>query len=80
MAYGGKKVAKLFNNPNINGETAKYLTMMQNKIVQRMKIDKDEDIKIAKQMQDFLNVLKKQATNIEKQNVINIMENEAALN
>lgn len=76
---GGQKISRLFNDPSINGETAKYLNIVQNKIRQHISSDRTRDVIIAKQMQDFLNVLKKQGTESEKMNVINLME-EKALN
>ena len=75
--YGSQKISKMFNNPDIKGETAKYLAMMQNKIVQRVKVDRNKDKEDAKKIQDFLNVLKNTNTQEEMNNILLLMQADA---
>lgn len=50
---------KPFSNPKKDGETAEYLRYVQNKILNKVKVGRQKDVKEAKQIQSFLNVLKR---------------------
>ena len=75
----GESLAKKFNNPRIKGETAAYLIMIQNKILERVSIDRLADVKVAKQIESFLNAVKNTATQTERDSLKDIIEDWASI-
>ena len=75
----GESLAAKFNNPRIKGETAAYLNMVQNKILERVSVDRLADIEVAKQIESFLNVVKNTANETEAETLKDLIEDKAAI-